>query len=58
MTNRGVRRALFVVTLLAAALTAVFLPASDGGLMPASLVLLAVSARALRRLTSPESRRA
>lgn len=58
MTNRGIRRALFLVALLAAALTAVLVPASDGGLVPASLVLLAVSARALRRLTSPESRRA
>ena len=58
MARRIVRRTLFAVALLTAVLAAAFVPASDGGLLPSGLVLLAVSAQALRRLTSPESRRA
>lgn len=58
MANRVVRLALVVVALLAAALFGAYVPAADGGLLPGGLVLLDVSAQALRRLTSPESRRA
>lgn len=56
--NRVVRLALLVVSLVLTAIFAAYVPAADGGLLPGGLVLLALSARALRRLTSPESRRA
>lgn len=56
--NRRVGRTLWVGAFLAAAFAAALVPASDGDLLPAGLVLLAVTAQALRRRTSSESRRA
>lgn len=58
MANRLVGLALVLVALVGAAIFAAYVPAADGGFLPGGVVLLVVSARALRRLTSPESRRA
>jgi hypothetical protein len=56
--TRRLRTALILAALLGAALVAVRVPASEGGWLPAGLTLLGLTARQLRRRTSPESRRA
>jgi hypothetical protein len=58
MRNRLMRTALLTAALGAAAWTAHSFPASQGGLMPAALLGIGVTARELRRRTSPESKRA
>jgi hypothetical protein len=52
------RTALLAAALGAAAWTAHSFPASQGGLMPAALLGIGVTARELRRRTAPESKRA
>jgi hypothetical protein len=58
MTRRHVRASLVLAAPLGAVLFAWRVPASEGGWLPAGLTLLVLTARQLRRLTSPESRRA
>ena len=58
MTRLRVRAAFVLAALLGALLVAWRVPASEGGWLPAALVVLALTARQLRRRTSPESRRA
>ncbi len=58
MTRRHLRAAIVLAAPLGAALVALRVPASDGGWLPAGLTLLVLTARLLRRRTSPESRRA
>jgi hypothetical protein len=58
MTRRQLRAALVLAVLSGSVLVALRVPASEGGLLPAGLALLALTARQLRRRTSPESRRA
>jgi hypothetical protein len=52
------RTALLTAALGAAAWTAHSFSASQGGLLPAALLGIGVTARELRRRTSPESKRA
>jgi len=56
MKNRVTRTVLLAAALGAVAWAAHTLPASQGGLMPAALLGIGVTARELRRRTSPESR--
>jgi hypothetical protein len=56
MRNRLTRTVLLAAALGAVAWTAHSLPAAQGGLMPAALLGIGVTARELRRRTSPESR--
>ena len=58
MKSRFTRTVLLAAALVAAAWAAHSLPASRGGLMPAALLGIGVTARELRRRTSPESKRA
>jgi hypothetical protein len=58
MIRRRFRAVLVLAALLGAAFVAFRVPPSDGGWLPAGLTLLALTARQLRRKTSPESRRA
>jgi len=58
MTRRRIRAALVLAALSGSALVALRIPASEGGWLPAGLALLVLTARQLRRRTSPESRRA
>jgi hypothetical protein len=58
MRTRAMRTALLAAALGAAAWTAHSFPAAQGGLMPAALLGIGVTARELRRRTSPESKRA
>jgi hypothetical protein len=58
MTRRHVRAAVVLAMLLGSGLFALRIPAAEGGWLPAGLALLALTARQLRRRTSPESRRA
>ena len=58
MKNRITRTALLAAALGAAAWSAHSLPADRGGLMPAAFLGIGVTARELRRRTSPESKRA
>jgi MYXO-CTERM domain-containing protein len=53
-----VRPALVLLALCAASVSAVCVPSEDGGLVPAAVLLLVLTARLVRRRTSPESRRA
>jgi len=53
-----VRPALMLFALVAAVAAAVCVPNEDGGLVPAAVLLLFLTARLVRRRTSPESRRA
>ena len=58
MTRQRVRAALILAVLFGAGLVALRVPTSEGGWLPAGLALLALTARQLRRRTSPDSRRA
>src|SRR5438045_1610299 len=56
MRNRITRTVLLAAALGAVAWSAHSYPASQGGLMPAALLGIGVTARELRRRTSPQSR--
>jgi hypothetical protein len=58
MTRRYFRAAVVLAALLVSGLVALRVPASEGGWLPAGLTFSALTARQLRRRTSPESRRA
>jgi hypothetical protein len=58
MRSRVTRTVLLAVALGAAAWSAHSLPAERGGLMPAAFLGIGVTARELRRRTSPDSKRA
>jgi len=57
MPKLPVRAFVLLAALVAAAVSAACVPAEDGGLVPGALLVLALSARFVRRRTSPEWRR-
>ena len=59
MNRRGqVRPFVMLAALICATAVAVWVPNDEGGLLPGAAVLLFLTARLLRRSTSPASRRA
>jgi len=59
MNRRGqIRPVVMLAALIAATFVAVCVPNDEGGLLPGAVLLLFLTARLLRRSTSPASRRA
>lgn len=58
MNRLRLRAFVILAVLLGSTAVALLVPAGDGGLLPAALLLLFLTGRQLHRRTSPESRRA
>ena len=58
MNRSRLRKFVFLAVLIGSTAAALAVPTEDGGLLPATLLLLFLTGRQLRRRTSPESRRA
>jgi hypothetical protein len=58
MDRLRVRTFVVLAVLFGSTATALLVPTEDGGRLPATLLLLFLTGRQLRRRTSPESRRA